>query len=140
MTKTPLLALGLAAGLSLPAATAATAAAHHPAGCGSYAKHEFGVAFKARAKGNIVKVKLHPATFVCGGDNDGHFNVSPTKETVKLHHDTIVRVLDPVGSSQHTTIDASQFPHWLKHEDDSKIYKINGPFHHVRRFVGQYRP
>ena len=36
-----------------------------------------------------------------------------------------------------TKIKASAFPHWLKHEDDSKLYQINGPNHHVRRFVGQ---
>lgn len=132
------LAFSLSAGLiAMPAATAAS---RHPAGCGSYAKHRFGQVFKAHAVGNVVKVKYHPATFICGGEDDGHFIVATTKAVAKLHSDTVVKVLDPPGQATMTKIDAAKFPHWLKHENDEKLYKINGPVNHVRRFQGQYRP
>jgi hypothetical protein len=132
--------LALAAG-SLAAGPAVAAA--HPdrvGGC-AQAKHKFVEAKSAEVAGHRVKVKGHPATFHCGGEDDGHYSVSSRSVTITLRSSAVVTVFkSPEDPSVTKTIKPAALVHWLKKNKSEPIYRIVGADANVTTMSEQFHP
>jgi hypothetical protein len=128
--------------LALAAPTTALAVGHSAgtSAC-AQAKHRFVDAESATVTAGVISVKAHPATFHCGGEDDGHYNVSKTKETLTVKADAVITVFkNPENPSKSITVMASALPHWLKHNKSEPIYRLAGPKDAVTKLTEQFHP
>lgn len=122
------------------AASPAAARASRASGC-AQADHRYVRATTATTTGGVTTVRAHPATFHCGGPDDGHYTVSHTTETLTLHANSVVEIFrNPENPSSYTRVKASALSRWLKRNDSEPIYRISGRRHHVTRMIEQFHP
>jgi hypothetical protein len=132
--------LGLAAG-SMAVGPAAAAVHLSRVGSCAQAKHTFIDAKSATVHGHLVKVKAHPATFHCGGEDDGHYSVSRRSVTITLRSSAVVTVFkSPEDPSDTRTVKPSALVHWLKKNKVEPIYRIVGADTDVRKMSEQFHP
>jgi hypothetical protein len=134
--------LGLAAATLAAAPTTALAAgqASHAAAC-AQAKHRFVEADSATVSGKTVTVNAHHATFHCGGEDDGHYDVTKAKLTLTISSKAVIKVYrHPENPSVYLTVKASKLPHWLKVNRSEPIYQIKGPKHGITAMTEMFHP
>jgi hypothetical protein len=134
--------LGALVTAGLPAAQASTHVARGPAGsCAAFAKHHFVEALSATNDGSLTRVKAHPAKFICGGPDDGHYKVSEHKVvTLTLHSGAKVEVLRSASRPAHHSLPKTRLPHRLRHDHSERIFKVTGHRSDVTRLVEEFHP
>jgi hypothetical protein len=134
--------VGMLSAASLPAADAAAGVAASPsASCASFAAHHFVEAVSAKNHGKLTRVKAHPARFICGGPDDGHYKVNAKKVIrLTLHPSTTVDVLKSADGTSHRVIAASRLPHQLRHDTSERIFRVTGHRAHVRKLFEEFHP
>jgi hypothetical protein len=131
------IALGLA---GLVAASSAVGAAGHQPAC-AQAKHTFISAVTATVSAKKIVVHGHPATFHCGGPDDGSYRTKKATETITvLRSATITVFKQPENPSVTWKVSASALPHWVKHNRSEPIYRIAGPKAAITAMTEQFHP
>jgi hypothetical protein len=126
----------------LPAAQASTHAARGQARtCAAFAKHHFVEALSAKNVGSLTHVKAHPAKFICGGPDDGHYKVNEHKVvTLTLHSGAKVEVLRSASRPSHHSLPRTRLPHRLRHDNSERIFKVTGHRSNVTKLVEEFHP
>jgi hypothetical protein len=126
----------------LPAAQASTHVARAPAGtCAAFAKHHFVEALSAKNDGSLTRVTAHPAKFICGGPDDGHYRVNEHKVvTLTLHPGAKVEVLRSASRPSRHSLARTRLPHRLRHDHSERIFKVTGHRSDVTRLVEEFHP
>jgi hypothetical protein len=126
----------------LPAAQAATHVARGSAGtCAAFAKHHFVEALSANNDGSLTRVTAHPAKFICGGPDDGHYKVNENKLVkLTLHSGAKVEVLRSASRPTHHSLPPTRLPHRLRHDKSERIFKVTGHRSDVTKLVEEFHP
>jgi hypothetical protein len=126
----------------LPAAQAATHVARGSAGtCAAFAKHHFVEALSAKNDGSLTRVTAHPAKFICGGPDDGHYKVNENKLVkLTLHSGAKVEVLRSASRPTHHSLPPTRLPHRLRHDKSERIFKVTGHRSDVTKLVEEFHP
>ena len=82
----------------------------------------------------------NPATLVCGGPDDYHYNVSTTVEAVLVVPGATIEVLPLTEGMQEQKIPASQLSGYLKTDTDTRIFLVTGPLSGVTELQEQFHP
>jgi hypothetical protein len=135
-------AVSLVVGSLLPGWSTAVAGVHHgSASTCAHAKHRYVDAKSATVKAKVITVHTHPATFHCGGPDDGFYKIAHRSETLTVKSDAVIKVFQvPESPTGRKTVKASKLPHWLKHNKSEPIYQIAGPVSAITKMTEQFHP
>jgi hypothetical protein len=126
--------------LAGPAVALAADATSGHATC-EQAAHRYVEAVAARNHHGVTTVTAHPATFHCGGPDDGHYAVSTSSETLRLHAAAVVKVFHRANDpSAYQRVKPSALPRRLQRNSAEPIYRISGHRRHITRMTEQFHP
>ncbi len=132
-----------AAGLVVAGAVAyGASAAAAPGSPSCAAAHKtYAKAKSAQNQNGVTVVKAHPATFHCGGPDDGSYHAKKAKEVLTLQSNAVVKVFkNPEDPSTLMRVPPSKLPHWLKHNASEPFYRIWGTPADVTKMVEKFHP
>ncbi len=124
------------------AATSTGAATMSAPGCPeAEATKTYVRAMSAHAEGNTVVVTAHPARRVCGGPDNGYFEVKHAKERLTLTASaTVIMLPTPPRGLGHETVAPTDLPQRLVDDQFGRIFLVRGPLTAVTSFKEQYHP
>ena len=91
------------------------------------------------AAGGALTVTGNPATLVCGGPDDFHFNVATTTETGHVVPGASIDVF-PVSIMTMTPIQPGKLAAYLATGGDTRIFLIGGPLTAITSLQEQFHP
>lgn len=117
-------------------ATTSVAACPEPIATNTYVR-----ATSARAQGNTIVVTANPAQRVCGGPNNGHYELEAVTQQLTLTASATVVVLTRTPSGLgHETVALTDFPQRLVDDRFGRIFLVRGPASAVTSLEEQYHP
>lgn len=124
--------------------TAATTgvASTSAAGCPEpLASNTYVRASTARAEGATVVVTAHPARRVCGGPNNGHYEIGTATDhlTVTASATVVLLTTTPTGLG-HETVAPTDLPQRLADDRFGRIFLVRGPLTAVTSMEEQFHP
>jgi hypothetical protein len=96
-------------------------------------------AVSAATQGSVVVLTAHPARFLCGGPNNGHYETGGATTSLTLSPSTAIRMLVS-GGPQEETVAAADFPGRLAAETVPGIFSVTGPGSMPTAMQEQYQP
>lgn len=113
-----------------------------PGSCASYAaSHTFAEFTSATAAPDgSLTVSAHPATMVCGGEDDLHYDIGTATEVVQLQPGGTIQVLGSYGSPPLRALSPAQFPAYLASDFGTRIFLVTGPLSDATAIQEQYHP
>ena len=126
-----------------PAPGASTPAASPvPTGstCAQLAAHTF-MHVTAAKEGTDGALTLtgNPATMVCGGPDDFHYNVAKTTESGHVNPGAVITVF-PVTTGHPVTISPGQLSSYLATDQDTRVFLITGTLARITGLQEQFHP
>jgi hypothetical protein len=111
-----------------PATAGSTATAGSPGTCAQAASRTFfQVTTAVAAPDGTLTLTAHPATMVCGGPDDYHYNVAAATETIHALPSAAVQIL--AANSNGITdvpIDHAALPSYLAGDNNGRIFLVTG--------------
>lgn len=132
---------GSSAAAAATATSTGTAATSAPGCPEPIATNTYVRATAARANGNTVVVTANPAQRVCGGPDNGHYEIGVVTEQLTLTAATTVVVLTTTPSGVgHETVALTGLPQRLVEDRFGRIFLVRGPASAVTSLEEQYHP
>ena len=125
-----------------PASTAPTPGGAMAAGmtCAQKATHAFvHITHVQAAASGALTVTGNPATLVCGGPDDFHFNVASSTETGHVVPGASIEVF-PVSTMSPQRIQPGKLASYLATDEDTRIFLIVGPLTAITSLQEQFHP
>jgi len=124
----PAVASATAPAGSGPASAAPPATAGSPGTCAQAASRTFfQVPVAVAAPDGTLTLTAHPATMVCGGPDDYHYNVATSTETIHALASAAVQVLAANSSGiTDVPIDHAALPSYLAGDNNGRIFLVTG--------------
>jgi hypothetical protein len=91
------------------------------------------------APGGALTLTANPATLVCGGPDDLHYNVATTTLTAHLTAGASIKVF-PVAQMHYLPLKASQLARYLATDADTRIFLVTGPLTAITALAEQFHP
>lgn len=134
---------GLAASRSAPVASGSPVPSEDLVPCATKAATETFVQVTA-ATGNAdgsLALTIHPATLVCGGPDDLHYDVAASTETATVTPSATVQVFvngsSPTGE---VTISHSELSGYVKPDKWGNIFQVTGSLTAITALEGMFHP
>ncbi len=141
-TTAPATAASTVPASTAPASTAPTAGGTMAAGmtCAQKAPHAFvHITHVQAAASGALTVTGNPATLVCGGPDDFHFNVASSTETGHVVPGASIEVF-PVSTMSPQPIQPGKLASYLATDSDTRIFLILGPLTAITSLQEQFHP
>ena len=125
-----------------PASTAPTPGGTMAAGmtCAQKGTHAFvHITHVQAAASGALTVTGNPATLVCGGPDDFHFNVASSTETGHVVPGASIEVF-PVSTMSPQPIQPGKLASYLATDEDTRIFLIVGPLTAITSLQEQFHP
>jgi hypothetical protein len=111
-----------------------------PSGCASLATRTFLHLTKVQpATGGALTLTANPATLVCGGVDDLHYNVATTTVTAHLIAGATIQVF-PVSNMSYKSLPPSGLASYLAADGDTRIFLVTGPLTAITALSEQFHP
>jgi hypothetical protein len=111
-----------------------------PSGCASLATRTFlHVTNVKPAPGGALTLTANPATLVCGGPDDLHYNVAATTVTAHVAAGASIQVF-PVSRMRYKSLPDSGLARYLATDADTRIFLVTGPLTAITALAEQFHP
>jgi hypothetical protein len=111
-----------------------------PASCASLATRTFLHLTKVKpASGGALTLTANPATLVCGGVDDLHYDVATTTVTAHVVPGASIQVF-PVTNMSYKPLPASGLASYLATDGDTRIFLVTGPLTAITALAEQFHP
>ena len=81
----------------------------------------------------------NPATLVCGGPDDSHYNVATSTESAHVNPGATITVF-PVSAGHPESLSPYKLSSYLATDDDTRIFLVTGPLSRITGLQEQFHP
>jgi hypothetical protein len=146
-TATPSVSAVTPAGTPVPSPSPAPGASTPAAGplpagttCAQLAKHTFIHLTAVKAgTGGALTLTGNPASMVCGGPDDFHYNVATTTQTGHVNPGAVITVF-PITTGHPVAISAGRLASYLATDQGTRIFLVTGALSAISGLAEQFHP